>query len=336
MNDSMNWGGSSSVYDVFNGDADGICALQQLRLAFPCEAALVTGVKRDVSLLQRVPPGSGTVVTVLDVSLDANVNEVHHILEAGGQVTYFDHHSARQAFRHPRLRMFWDDAPDTCTSILVDRHLQGRFRKWAVTAAFGDNLPASARALAATTGMSSHAIEPLEKLGQLLNYNAYGERIEDLHVAPDTLYRALQPYEDPLEFIFASPYFSILNEGYRDDMARLGACKADYCFEEGEIYILPCAPWARRVSGMFANRLVQNGTGRSFAVLTEGSDGSFVVSVRSGQPERRSAEGLCKRFPTGGGRLAAAGINALPASTLDGFVRAFADYFCADAAVDGG
>lgn len=336
MSGSMNRGGASPAYDVFNGDADGICALQQLRLAFPCETTLVTGVKRDVSLLQRVPPESGTVLTVLDVSLDANANEVHHILEAGGQVTYFDHHSARQAFKHPRLQMFWDDAPDTCTSILVDRYLQGRFRKWAVTAAFGDNLPASARALAATTGMSSHAIASLERLGQLLNYNAYGERIEDLHMAPDTLYRALHPYDDPLEFIIVSPYFSMLNEGYRDDMARLGACKADYCFEEGEIYILPCAPWARRVSGIFANRLVRNGAGQSFAVLTESSDGSFVVSVRAGQPERRSAEGLCKQFPTGGGRLAAAGINALPASMLDSFARTFADYFCLHAAVNGG
>ena len=30
--------------DVFNGDADGICALQQIRLAEPGESVLVTGV----------------------------------------------------------------------------------------------------------------------------------------------------------------------------------------------------------------------------------------------------------------------------------------------------
>jgi len=38
--------GSMAYYDVFNGDADGICALHQLRLAEPREATLVTGVKR--------------------------------------------------------------------------------------------------------------------------------------------------------------------------------------------------------------------------------------------------------------------------------------------------
>ena len=32
--------------DVFNGDADGICALIQLRLVSPMAAHLVTGVKR--------------------------------------------------------------------------------------------------------------------------------------------------------------------------------------------------------------------------------------------------------------------------------------------------
>ncbi|MGB5082223.1 MAG: acetyltransferase, partial [Burkholderiales bacterium] len=35
--------------DVFNGDADGLCSLRQLRLAEPAESQLVTGVKRDIS-----------------------------------------------------------------------------------------------------------------------------------------------------------------------------------------------------------------------------------------------------------------------------------------------
>jgi len=45
-------------YDVFNGDADGICALIQLRRADPKpDATLITGVKRDIELLERVPSG---------------------------------------------------------------------------------------------------------------------------------------------------------------------------------------------------------------------------------------------------------------------------------------
>ena len=61
-----------SHHDVFNGDADGICALHQLRLAAPRESRLVTGAKRDIELLARVVAQPGDSVTVLDVSLDRN------------------------------------------------------------------------------------------------------------------------------------------------------------------------------------------------------------------------------------------------------------------------
>jgi hypothetical protein len=59
-------------HDVFNGDADGICALHQLRLAFPATNNLVTGTKREIDLLQRVEAGSGDEVTVLDLALSKN------------------------------------------------------------------------------------------------------------------------------------------------------------------------------------------------------------------------------------------------------------------------
>ena len=41
-------------YDVFDGDADGLCALHQFWLKNPAPAKLVTGVKRDIKLLDRV------------------------------------------------------------------------------------------------------------------------------------------------------------------------------------------------------------------------------------------------------------------------------------------
>ena len=59
-------------FDVFNGDADGLCALHQWRLAHPAESTLVTGVKRDIALLERVPAQPGDEVSVLDISLDRN------------------------------------------------------------------------------------------------------------------------------------------------------------------------------------------------------------------------------------------------------------------------
>ena len=55
--------------DCFNGDADGICALTQIRLQNPVESELITGVKRDINLVSRVSASSGDIVTVLDLSL---------------------------------------------------------------------------------------------------------------------------------------------------------------------------------------------------------------------------------------------------------------------------
>lgn len=315
------------AYDVFNGDADGICALHQLRLVRPREATLITGVKRDVELLKRIPPGEKADVTVLDISMVANAPSLLRILHDGGQVVYFDHHSGVGAFPHAGLSLHWDDSPDVCTSILVDRHLDGACRKWAVVAAFGDNLSAPAHALAASIGVDRQRAQELEELGRLINYNAYGDCVEDLHVAPDILYLGLRAYADPFDFIHGSEHFRLLSEGYREDAARMRSQSPASEADGSAIYLLPDAPWARRISGTFANTLASGGTPRSYAVLTERSDGDYVVSVRSGQPDLRSANGLCDRFPTGGGRRAAAGINRLAADDLENFARAFHEYF---------
>lgn len=316
-----------SAYDVFNGDADGICALHQLRLAAPREAQLVTGVKREIDLLQRVPSRPGADVLVLDVSLDVNFPALTRLLDAGAQVTWFDHHSARRAFDHPALDLIWDDSPDVCTSLLVDRALAGRFRRWAIAAAFGDNLDSSARGLAARSGIDEHDTLALAELGRVLNYNAYGETVDDLHVAPDALYRELHRYTEPSDFIAESPCYRLLSDGYRDDMARIAALKPHRTWERGGIYVLPDACWARRISGVFANTLAAGQRGNSFAVLSANTDGSHVVSVRSGEPDERPANTLCERFEGGGGRRLAAGINRLPESELDTFLTAFSAYF---------
>lgn len=318
---------TTRAYDVFNGDADGICALHQLRLARPLPAELVTGVKRDISLLERVPRRAGIDVTVLDVSLDTNHAALVELLDAGARVAYFDHHGASRAFAHPRLHLVWDDSPDICTSLIVDRELGGRFRRWAIAAAFGDNLDAVARRLAAENGCKANETDALETLGRILNYNAYGETVADLHVPPDRLYRELHPYDDPLAFIAGASCYQALAAGYREDLARLASIEP-YCrFDGASIYLLPDTGWARRISGVLANRLAQCEPGCSFAVLTECSSGAYSVSVRSGAPQARPANVLCERFASGGGRRAAAGINRLPADEIEAFFAAFRIYF---------
>ncbi|MFZ6644109.1 hypothetical protein ACO0LO_00195 [Undibacterium sp. TJN25] len=325
--------GGAGDFDVFNGDADGICALHQLRLAEPRAAQLITGVKRDIQLLSRLlsPSAGGQYttgrITVLDVSFDSNVDALKCLLEQGMDVRYFDHHAARLQFHHPRLSLHWDESPDVCTSILVDRYLQGRFRLWAVTAAYGDNLGHVADAMAVEAGLPQTARGQLCELGTLLNYNAYGETLADLHVPPAELYRDLHQYAEPFDFIAGSANFALLKHAYLQDMGLLGDLRPQWEQKNGAIYVLPNQPWARRISGLLANKLQVECCDKSIAVLTEKPDGCFVVSVRSAAPEQKAAHGFCSSFATGGGRQAAGGINSLQTCDVDAFAERFFSYF---------
>ncbi|MCW5208571.1 acetyltransferase, partial [Desulfobulbus sp. US2] len=90
--------------DVFNGDADGICALHQLRLHEPRpDARLLSGVKRDIALLEQVTEVSNTALTVLDISLDRNRESLEKILAGGNTVFYADHHYAGELPNSERL-----------------------------------------------------------------------------------------------------------------------------------------------------------------------------------------------------------------------------------------
>ena len=75
--------------------------------------------------------------------------------------------------------------------------------------------------------------------------------------------------------------------------------------------------------GVFGNDLAIEFPGRAHAVVTEKDNGNYLVSVRAPLSNRQGAAELCMRFPTGGGRTAAAGINDLPRSELEAFVKAF-------------
>ncbi len=309
--------------DAFNGDADGICALQQLRLANPVDSQLVTGVKRDIQLLRRIDAAPGDQITVLDISLDKNRDSLTSILEQGAHVTYFDHHFAGDIPQHVNLAAHIDTSSDTCTSLLVNKYLRGQFAHWAVVGSFGDNFDDSARNASATLGLRESELLALRELGICINYNAYGATIEDLHFAPDGLFRSLHPYKNPLDFIARDETFNRLRDGYYNDLTKADQISAEFMSATHAVYLLPAAPWARRVSGVFANRLAQESPNRAHALLTRRDNGGFVVSVRAPLTTKSGADELCRQFPTGGGRKAAAGINDLPSDQLDAFVAAF-------------
>ncbi len=315
-------------FDVFNGDADGLCALTQLRNALPREAELVTGVKRDINLLERVHAEPGSMVTVLDVSLDKNRAGLERALEAGANVFYCDHHFAGDIPESPELEAIINTAPDVCTSLLINKYLDNEFLEWAVVGTFGDNLKDSARAIARPLALNEGSMQHLEDLGVYINYNGYGSNLDDLHFEPAELYRLISPYASPFDFMSDSvEHFQKLEQGYRQDMASAAALAPEYKDDAVAAFILPNEPWARRVSGVYSNDLANADPDRGHAVLTVKANGCYLVSVRAPLNNKTGADELCMKFPTGGGRKAAAGINDLPADMLREFIDSFAAFY---------
>ncbi len=161
-------------YDIFNGDADGICALVQLRLADPRTSTLVTGVKRDINLLEKIIAKSGDHLTVLDISMRTNQVGLERALQVGANVFYVDHHNAGDISKHKNLQAVIDTRPTICTSLLVNKCLDGQYADWAIVGAYGDNLAVPADVLADKIGMSQKTRLNLKTFGELINYNAYG------------------------------------------------------------------------------------------------------------------------------------------------------------------
>src|ERR1700686_1441983 len=110
-------------YYAFNGDADGVCALQQLRLSETGDATLVTGVKRDIRLLERVDAAAGDEVTVLETKLDQKPRALLRLPGSGALVPYFDHHYAGELPEPPRFEARIEETGKSCTSVLVILYL---------------------------------------------------------------------------------------------------------------------------------------------------------------------------------------------------------------------
>ena len=316
-----------AFFDVFNGDADGLCALQQLRLAQPLESSLITGVKRDIALLGRVEAAEGDQITVLDVAMEKNIRPLMRLLDAGVRIRYFDHHFPGEIPEHPNLEVHIETLPDKGTSLLVDQALEGRHRAWAVVGTFGDNFDATAGKAAKPLDLKTDELDALRKLGIYLNYNGYGATPQDLHVHPEQLFRSINPYRDPLDFIARDETFGLLEAGYRDDMSHASSLTPVLETDRHAAYILPCESWARRVSGVLANRLARSAPDKAHAMLTQLPEDGFLVSVRAPLSRPEGADLLCLGFPTGGGRKAAAGINRLESGDYEKFLSRFTQAF---------
>jgi hypothetical protein len=330
-------------YDVFNGDADGIIALVQLRLVEPKESVLITGVKRDISLLKQVDITTATSVTVLDISLEKNIQSLQGLLDNQVDVFYVDHHRTGEIPNSAKLTTLLNTDANICTSLLVNDLLQGQYVNWAIAAAFGDNMQASAKTLAVKVGLTEAQQAQLNELGIYINYNGYGASVEDLHFNPADLYQALLKYPDPFTLINETDsLFWQLKQAYLADMAKAQSAKViceKTCVKAVQ---LADEAWARRVSGVFGNDLANQAPDRAHIVLTLNKDSklnveqsspsvnhspSYTLSLRAPLNNKQGAGDICSQFPTGGGRAAAAGVNELPVSQLDEFIKHVESYY---------
>lgn len=308
--------------DVCNGDADGLCAVLQWRLHAPRPASLITGLKRDIALLERVQAVAGDELLVCDVSLRRNLLPLLRLLQAGVSVRYFDHHAPGEVPLHPRLQAHIDVAGDTCTSLLVDRHLGGRYRAWAVVGAFGDNLTAVADHLATDHGLPVEDRRRLQTLGEAINYNAYGDSEQDVLLPPARLFERLLRYPDPLSFLAHEPIAAELAARRQGDLQQAQSLAPHFQNAQLRVYLLPDAPWSRRVQGSLGNALANAQPQRALALLRAAAGGCYVVSVRAPLTAPAGAAEFCRGFG-GDGRAGAAGIDHLPARQLQAFIAAF-------------
>lgn len=315
-------------YDIFNGDADGIIALLQLQLANPTDTVKVTGVKRDIQLLNKIVPQPGDCIRVLDISMEKNMSALHDALTVGAKVMYVDHHKAGDIPNHANLFAHIDLDANMCTSLIVSNLLDNQFHLWAISAAYGDNLFAKADSEADKLKLTELQKSHLKAFGTYINYNGYGSEVADLHFAPEDLYEKLLQYKSPLDAINDenSVYYT-LERAYKADMKKATGAKVLHDCNIAKVILLDDEPWARRISGVLGNYLANQAPTKAHGVVTRNNKGSYTVSVRAPLNNKKGAVDICGKFVTGGGRAAAAGINELPKLQLQMFLDELVSYY---------
>lgn len=319
-------------FDLFNGDADGIFSLLQLRqVEQRPNAKLVTGVKRDTQLFERIlgDAGKGDRVCALDIGMSRNKPALRSVLDAGAEVFFCDHHGTGDFPQSQQLTFLSGHGPGIATAYVIDQYLEGAKAAWAVCGAYGENFQGLAGKIAAERGIT-FPLNQLRELGELVNYNAYGSTVEDLHFHPSELYAILSAYPDPMAFLEDEPEaLEILRAGYRADWDIAEQAREIDISNSGQILSLPACPASNRISGLFANALVDEEPDQAFAILThrEPELGGYRVSLRAPITRQTKPADEFARAYGGGGRAESAGIDHLKDSQMDEFIAAFQTIF---------
>ena len=311
-------------YFVFNGDADGLCAAHQFYLKYPQPYEAITGVKRDIALLKKIEQVSDSDVKVFDIAVEKNLPALNRLADQNCKILWFDHHISHEQPEHENIEYHIQTEADVNTSLLVSRYLGEPVSPWSIVGLFGDNMSEPAAAMAENLGLNDSQIQDLKKMGELLNYNAYGSSMDDLHFHPAEILERMKSYANPLAFMWDEKIIDELEQGHRADVQKIEQVE----WLTPNIVRLPDERWARRVVGDYAYRLVRDEPDKDFAVLLTMGE-NYQVSIRTSAKNSKNAGEFCLQFPTGGGRVSAAGINTLPKKALSIFIDRFNAFFLA-------
>lgn len=309
------------LVDVFNGDADGITSVLQFKKHTNSDSKLITGVKRDIDLLRKIDINKTKELRVFDISLEKNLTYIKSIIKNKINTIYFDHHKPGNIPKSKYFEYYINTRPTICTSLLVSKYFADQYLEWAIVGAYGDNLIEVADKEFARVGKTMQQRKQLHQLGKLINYNGYGLNIDDLHFDPADLVKALMAYSSPYELVKDSNSpFHILKDSYSEDLFKAEQSKTIYQSNKLKVIVMHGDAWANRISGEYGNILANKHPNRAHIILTELQD-EYRVSIRSPKREPFGAFKLAQKFPSGGGREGAAGINFLEKNLLDDLLK---------------
>jgi hypothetical protein len=305
--------------DVFNGDADGLFAAHQLRLAEPgpdpAAGAVVTGLKREIACSNRidVPAGRRDATARASTSRSAATAPRSSACSrrarpcAGSTTTM-----PATCPRHPRLRAHIDTAPETCTSLIVDRELRGAIgagqwpRPSATTSAPS---PTRSAADAGADRGRTGAAARTRRGGQLQRLRRDARRRADRAGGAVCAAGRVMPIRSTsFATTRSSPNWPRAGAA---DLAGAVQLRPWRQCGGGAVFVLPDEGWSRRVLGSFRQPAGRAFVDSAFAVLKARAEGGYLASVRApagaAEGRRSPVPPLRRRRPRRRGRHRPAG-----------------------------
>ena len=303
--------GGSRALDVCAGDADALCAVLQWRLHEPKAAQMVSGPLCATASLGRFQLLPGDDVLVCNVPFNSQPAPGMSGPIGNARVQYLDCRGQAPGDSSPYSKAGHSTDAKVCTSLLVNHLLQGKFGGWALVGAYGSQVQQGVNAHALQLGFSAGARKRLQRLGEVITYNAEVIHPRYLYAEPATLYARLLRYDDPLEFLQSESLADELDELRQSDLQTGLAWKPYWRDAHASVYVLPDEAWAARVARYLKSRLAILDPERAIAVLSPAGTGSYRAAVQPGLMVRNAV--TPKKWL----------IEHLPMNEVDNFVGAF-------------